>query len=140
MKYKIANYVIKVWLTTVIAGPILLVVIALLQHNVTKDPFAIAEFLVIILMGSICSLPSMALFYLACIFAIPNARNKIFLKGLLSVIGVLLVYVPFLIIDDFHPLLNIDQLSRLLFITYAPVIIAAIWLYKIKPVPPVVAA
>ena len=140
MKYRVANYVIKIWTTSVIAGPMLLVVIALIQHNVTEDPFAITEFLTIILMGSIFSLPSMVIFYLACRLAIPNARNKIFLKGLLSVIGVLLVYIPFFIIDDFHPLLNIDQLSRLLFITYAPVIIATIWLYKIKPVPPAGAA
>ncbi|MBS1530954.1 MAG: hypothetical protein JSU01_11635 [Bacteroidetes bacterium] len=136
MKYRIGDYVIKVWLTSVITAPMLVVINALIGGGKITGPGDFNVFLVIILMGAILSLPSMALFYLACRLAIPRIRNTVMLKALLSITGVILTYIPFLIIDDFHPLLNIDLLSKPFFITYALIIITGVWLYKIKPLPP----
>jgi hypothetical protein len=88
--------------------------------------------IVIVLFGAILSLPSFLLFYLACRYIIFHIDNIQLSKTLLSIIGIMLTYLPFLIIDNFSYLLDTDQLSQPLFITYSSAIIGSIWFHKFK--------
>jgi uncharacterized membrane protein len=90
-------------------------------------------FLAIVISG-LLSLPCLLLLYLACKYIVKYAGNTTTFKLLLTLAGVVLTYVPFWIIDDFNPLLDKDLLSQSLFISYCVLIVAGIWLYKLKPV------
>jgi hypothetical protein len=62
MKYNISNYVLKVWLTSVIGGPVLLLMWMMLKSGHRQ----VADFtllFVIWLVGALFSLPSLAVFY-----------------------------------------------------------------------------
>jgi hypothetical protein len=91
---------------------------------------------VIFLFGAVLSSPSLIIFYFVARFSLPRMGNTLLLKVMLSISGALLTYIPFLIIDGFHPLLDSDQLSRWLFTTYGSMIVVGIWFYKIKSPPP----
>jgi hypothetical protein len=129
-------YSVKVWATSVLIGPIVLLFVApLLAYRANGSFFKIEDielFIVIILMGAICSLPSFAVFYFISKVIINYFHNPLYSRLLLTVIGVLVIYLPFFLIDDGSFLLNIDILSRPMFTSYSIVLIASIWLYKLK--------
>jgi|GEM_PF-3338017 len=129
------SYVIKVWLTSVIGSPILLAIVSFIETASDFRPGDLGLFLVMFLFGAIFSLPSIILFYFSCRLSIDNIDNIFALKGLLSAIGLLLTYLPFLVINGFHPVLSADQLPLKLFLMYGSMIIVGIWVYRIKPLP-----
>ena len=138
MSYRISDYIIKIWLTSVTASPILLLIWATLTVG-PKQGSDFTLLFVIFLFGAVLSFPSLMIFYFVVRFALSKVGNTLQLKVILSIAGVLLTYIPFLIIDGFHPLLDVDQLSRMLFATYGSMIIVGIWFYNIKSLPPPVA-
>ncbi|MGZ3778741.1 MAG: hypothetical protein ACXVAZ_13850 [Mucilaginibacter sp.] len=122
----------KIWLTSVITGPILLGIWLIAKSPIVRAS-DIQVLFVMLIVGAMLSSPSLAFFYLIARYIVPKVENMITLKCILSLAGAILVYAPFLIIDNFHPLLNIDILSLPLFIMYSSTIIIGIWLYKLRP-------
>jgi hypothetical protein len=128
MKYNTTEYSIKVWLTSVVIGPFLLMILSwLVNHKLSVEGLD-----VVILMGALFSLPSLLVFYLICKYITKRVSNMAVIKVYITIIGILLTYIPFLIIDDYHFLLDVDQLSRYFFPSYSIVIVAAVWIYKLK--------
>ena len=135
MKYRTGDYVLKIWLTSMVAGPLLLLILSLSKGGSWRaDDFTLL--FVTFLFSILFSSPSLALFYFAARFGLSTIGNTVSLKVILTVAGALLTYIPFLVIDGFHPLLDADQLSRLLFTLYGSVTVIGICIYQIKPLPP----
>ncbi len=134
MKYRISDYVLRIWVTSILMAPVLLLFMAL-EKGVSS---AFQLFIFTILFGAILSLPCFLLFYLACRFIVPYIGKVFISKAVLSIIGVLLVYAPFLILNDFSPLLDRDKLSQILFITYGAIAVIGILGYPIKQAPEIV--
>jgi len=124
------EYSLKVWLTSVLAAPFLVLIIGLLGHMVDGLGIAFA----VLMLGALLSIPCFLLLLLACRCLIRWQRNVVVIKVELTMIGVLLTYAPFLIINDYAFLLNRDQLSRPFFLLYSLLIIFGIWFYTPKPV------
>ncbi|WP_428330581.1 hypothetical protein [Mucilaginibacter sp.] len=130
------SFSVNVWLTTAILGMrfSMLIKICMDNHpslNQWPEIFATAKYdIPVSLVGCF---PSYLLFALATwVLAKPNS-NIVKLKLLLTLIGVVLSIVPFLLILT-NQLLNINYLPDLLpeLIGYSIVTVAAIWLYKVK--------
>lgn len=137
MRYKASDYALKVWATSIFVGPLFVLAFSLIKASVNKtltstNVSGLGIILVIVLFGAILSLPSFLLFYLACRYIISHIDNVQLSKTLLSILGIILTYLPFLIIDDFNYLLDKDQLSQPLFITYSSAIIGSIWFHKFE--------
>jgi hypothetical protein len=127
MKYNISDYVLKVWLISVFAAPTILLILALIRQDLVSI-FSI--YLFTILIGGLFSLPGFLLLYLACKYLIKLINNTILFKLIVTVVGVALTYIPFLVLDNFKPLLDGGYLTQLIFISYCLVVVIGIWLYK----------
>lgn len=130
MNYRISDYVLKVWLTSVFGAPTILLILALIRPDLVSI-FSI--YLFTILIGALFSLPSFLLLYLACKYIIKLINNTISFKLIVALVGVVLSYIPFLVIDNFNFLLNNDMLSQPLFMSYCLIIVIGIWFYKLEP-------
>jgi len=122
-------YSVKIWLTSVVAAPFLVLLIGLLGRMVDGVGIALA----MLMLGMLFSLPSFLVLLLACWCFIRWQNNVVIIKVELTLIGVLLTYTPFLIINDYAFLLDRDQLSRTFFVLYSLLIIFGIWYYSLKP-------
>ncbi len=127
MKYNALEYTIRVWLTSVLFGPILLI-LGLLMHS--QGEYGIL--LVAILFGAFLSIPSFFLLYFFTKYSTKLQDNIIITKCLLTIVGILLTYIPFYILNGYHLMLDGDLLSRYFFISYCIVIIFGVWFYKLK--------
>ena len=54
----------------------------------------------------------------------------ILFKLVVTAAGFALTYIPFLVLDDFKPLLGGGYLTQIIFIIYCAIIIISIWWYK----------
>ena len=121
-------YSLKVWLTSVVVAPFLVLLIGLLGKMGEGVGIALA----MLMLGTMFSLPSFLLLSLAC-WALTRMQSKIvMIKVELTLIGVLLTYIPFFIINDYAFLINRDELSRTFFVIYSLLITFGIWFYKFK--------
>jgi len=119
-------YSLKVWLTSVVVAPFLVLLIGLLGKMGEGVGIALA----MLMLGTLFSLPSFLLLSLAC-WALTRMQSKIvMIKVELTLIGVLLTYIPFFIINDYAFLINRDELSRTFFVVYSLLITFGIWFYK----------
>jgi hypothetical protein len=123
------DYSLKVWLTSVFAAPFIVLIIGLVGHMVDGVGIALVTFI----LGMLFSLPCFILLLLACWHLLRWQRKVVIIKAELTLIGILLTYAPFFIINDYAFLLNRDQLSRPFFLLYALLIIFGIWFYTLKP-------
>lgn len=121
-------YSLKVWLTSVVAAPFLVLLIGLLARMADRVGIVLAMFI----LGMLFSLPSFLLLSLSC-RTLKSMQNKVvIIKAELTVIGVLLTYIPFFIINDYAFLLNRDESSKYFFVLYSLLIIFGIWYYKLN--------
>ena len=121
-------YSLKVWLTSVAAAPFFVLIIGLLGKMGEGVGIALA----MLMLGTLFSLPSFLLLLLACWILIRTQRKVVVIKVGLTLIGVLLTYIPFFIINDYAFLINRDELSRTFFVIYSLLITFGIWFYKFK--------
>ena len=119
-------YSLKVWLTGVVVAPFLVLMIGLLGKMVDGIGIALA----MLMLGTLFSLPSFLLLSLACWALTRMQRKVVIIKAELTLIGVLLTYIPFFIINDYAFLINRDELSRTFFVIYSLLITFGIWFYN----------
>jgi hypothetical protein len=120
-------YSLKVWLTSVVAAPFLFLTLELLKHT----GIAIEILPIAWLIGGMLSVPSFILLYITSNCLVKLHYNIVSSKIMLSLIGIVLTYVPFFLINGYHLLLDGDLLSLPLFISYSCAILACVWSYKL---------
>ena len=133
MEYKITYYAAKVWLSSVMIAPTLLFIIALFKYKEAD----IDIFFIAIISGGVISLPCFLFLYFICKYILKLTTNIRTIKLILVPVGILLTYMPFLIIDNFNFLLDNDLLSQSFFISYCVVIIAGILFYRLDFISPI---
>ena len=121
-------YSLKVWLTSVVVTPFLVLLTGLVGKMGEGVGFALA----MLMLGTLFSLPSFLLLSLACWALTRMQRKIVMIKVELTLIGVLLTYIPFFIINDYAFLINRDELSRTFFVVYSLLITFGIWFYTFK--------
>ena len=118
-------YGLKVWLTTSLLGPVLMEIYGL-PRSINAD---IKGVLTVMLFMSALLLPSMALLCLSCWYVNTRITNTVRLKIALTVIGMALTCLTFLILNGGH--------------AFTPGVMApfclanaiSIWIYRFRPAP-----
>jgi hypothetical protein len=117
-------YTLKVWLTSVVLSPAVIMLNGMLSHSVED----INMYLVIVLIGAICSSISFLIFYVAVLLVSDHMDNLVQAKLLLLVIAILLTIIPFWVIGGYH--IGLKDLKLIL--PYTLTIAAGIWIYRLK--------
>jgi hypothetical protein len=129
------TYSIKVWLTAVVLGPVLDVLVEFILHPRYFDGVK-AELGFIgysIPYGLILSIPS--LFFLLTTLVIFEYTSAVVLtkRIVLSIVAILLTYTPFYLL--FYSADDIRWFDTFLWASsYCMIIVGAIWFYNLKPV------
>jgi hypothetical protein len=126
MKDKTLRYVSKVWLTTVLIAPVLL---GIYQGIIYAGGFVWWVFYGV-LFGAVLGAPSFILLWLATRWLI-NATHQVRCKLYLSILIIPLAALSVII---GYALIRYSADTMYLAIPYIIVAIAAIWLFKLKPV------
>lgn len=132
-------YALKVWTAGFILSPCILILHALLIDPKWPDvqgsdlKAALEIMLLFMIYGCILSLPSLVLLWYCSKKLVATKWNRIKIKALLSVIGIILTLLPFYWGGPFGMSLEKGMIS--ISICYDLVIIAAIWYFKL-PIQP----
>ncbi len=100
-KYLIDRFVIKVWLLTIILGPLLLFLFLGLKNSANlKDALeTIPMFFITLIMGFVFSIPAFVL-YTVVFKVLQNRTNNSFcFKLILAFVGILLIIISFIVMD-----------------------------------------
>jgi hypothetical protein len=127
MKSNAPTYSLKVWLTAVAGGSL---GVDFLMGGLHNGAFGFMLSMIICLLFSLgCSLPSFIVFIIS-VFRLERTQLSITnIKIILSVLGLALTVLPFLVLVYLH-YISLSYFSLLL--PYVSVIIASIWFYKLK--------
>jgi hypothetical protein len=130
-------YSLKVWLTSVTVSPIIIVLLTkTLWHRMYRfDSLGniFGYWGMMIYLASILSIPSLLLLWLSSWQVTRYKATLPFRKWLLSLIGILLTATPFYIVFHSEESVRVEELA-IWMSSYSLVIIAGVWLYKLKPV------
>jgi len=133
MKRVVLTYSLKIWLTSVLIAPIIILIVTsgmqIRGELAANKPYGL---LIFVLTGLVLSIPSFVLFYPTCLYVIrlniPLAGKRIYL----SLTAIFLTLVPFMMIRQ-----NEWETQRdpaIYMFCYIIVIITNIWYYDIKQV------
>lgn len=130
-------YSLKVWLTSVALGPLFIILLSKIfrPHGYAFDSFSnMFDFIGLLMyLSLLVSIPSAILLWLLTSLIIRFNYNETLSKAILTVIGFILTIGPFYLLfngDD-----NPGEDGIFIWATsYASVIIAGIWFYKLKQV------
>jgi uncharacterized protein YacL len=130
------NYSIKIWLTSVLVSPLLDLILDSLVRpkSLVNLEGAIGFLLLSVLYGIIISSPCWLLLWLSLQCMMKLNMSTLLLKSCLCVVGLVLALLPFFLLfghDD--PITYVTTVP--LAISYGLTVFAAIWLYKLKPIP-----
>jgi hypothetical protein len=132
MKYNIVEYSIKVCLTSFFVEPLVFLFIFWLRyHGVDFEVLFIA-----IALDVLVSLSSFLILYLACKYITEMFDNAVVIKISVTIIGTLLTYIPFFIINNY--LFQLDDLpvSQYFFPSYCIAMVFGIWFYRLRLIEP----
>ena len=119
-------YTVKVWQTSVWLSPVVIVFAGVMG---TPD-FGIM--MIVAFMGMIFSLPSAALFGCSIYLLNGTKFNTLHKRIILSITGIALTILPFLFFPDTAEILkDCKQIVG----SYALIIVAGVWFYKLEKVP-----
>jgi hypothetical protein len=123
------EYSFKIWFFTTILSPILILLTGLLIHHENWHDIAesIPILLIMILIGSVLSVPAMLLFYLIQ-YKLRNIVTIIKAKLLLSIFSFASVWVTFYIADSGFVERGSMQLAIVLL--YSLTIVIGVWIFK----------
>ncbi|WP_158825771.1 hypothetical protein [Mucilaginibacter lacusdianchii] len=138
MRNPVLVYCIKVWLTTLILGTIILWLLGLIiteDHSklLSTDGF-IYLMIAVILIGGVLSFPFAWTFYIFIKALNLNEKTLFIKKVYFNVGGALLTFFPFLILLSILttlPPYKIDWINLIMDVPYIIVISASIWNYKL---------
>ncbi|QKJ32347.1 hypothetical protein HQ865_22155 [Mucilaginibacter mali] len=124
--YRPLSYALKIWVTALLACP---VIVAAYMCYVNNSYSFLSVIVLLVLVGAICSLPSLLLLWLA-IHLLRNwdAENYQYQKQALSIICVVLSGFPFLLLAE--PAVS-DEVCFLAL--YAAGTVAGVWIYNLHP-------
>ena len=120
-------YSLKVWLTAVFITPLLLKLFWMII-NESSGSNAVGA---LIIFGGILSIPSVLLLFLTSLILISKAITVTSMKLILSLAGIILAYLPVWILNGRQ--FALDSFMLNFFVGYTVVVIAGIWVYKLKP-------
>lgn len=127
MKTNILSYVLRVWLTSVVLSPIIVSLYMSWVENSPPD----AELVPLMLMwGGALSVPSLLILGMLCHYLVHRKNNVKDVKIWLTIIGIILTYAPFWVLNAFSFANNSG--ATVLFWPYCVTIVAGIWFYKLK--------
>ena len=124
------KYALKTWQTAVFFAPFIIIAFGLLHAGSIGD--AVMFFAFGALTGMVFSVPSALLFWLAAYITTKQDIHWKYKKIILSVIGVTLTMLAFMLYAD-GTLPGKDMFAFI--IIYAAVIVAGVWIYKLRTVP-----
>jgi len=125
-------YNLKVWLTAVITGPPLYLIVEEIvnKHNQTNLEGGILFVLMSLFYGLALSIPSYLLLLLSVYLSTRWLESGLVTKLILTVVGTSLTLIPFLLVFGHD-----DSITRIETIpwcfSYCVVIVIGIWLYKL---------
>ena len=127
MKTNIRYYVLRVWLTSVILSP----VIVWLYSTCIEDSSTDGDLIPLMLAwGGVLSLPSLLFLGMFCNQLVYSKYKVKDVKRWLTIIGIVLTYAPFWILNDFT---YIDNSSvSAFFWPYSATIVAGVWFYQLQ--------
>ena len=127
MKTNIRYYVLRVWLTSVILSPVIMWLYSTCIEGSSTD----AELIPLMLVwGGVLSLPSLLFLGMFCNQLVYRKKKVKYVKMWLTVIGIILTYAPFWVINGFS--ITDNSGSSILFLPYAATIVAGIWFYRLQ--------
>jgi len=126
MQFDIKNYVFKIWSTSVLTSPIILIVAYVVFFTV--GPHDIPVFILMLPIGAMCSLPSLVTLYIALKYTSRSVNSVIQLKLIATAMGFILSYLPFFVINGYH--FSMNKITAAICAVYTLSIIAAIWYFK----------
>jgi len=119
-------YSLKIWLTGVFISPVLVKLFWLIIGE-SSGSNAIGA---LMLFGGILSIPSVLLLFLSVLILTKQAIEVNSMKLILSLIGVILTYLPIWFLNGRE--FGLDNFMLNFFIAYTVTVIAGIWFYKLK--------
>ncbi len=119
-------YSLKVWLTGVFLAPVLLKLFWMVSGESTGSNAVGA----LILFGGVLSIPSVLLLFLSVLILTRQAIAVNSTKLILSLIGIILAYLPIWVLNGRQFWLDSFMLN--FFVGYTVTVMAAIWFYKLK--------
>lgn len=119
-------YSLKVWLTGVFLAPVLLKLFWMVSGESTGSNAVGA----LILFGGVLSIPCVLLLFLSVLILTRQAIAVNSTKLILSLIGIILAYLPIWFLNGRQFWLDSFMLN--FFVGYTVTVIAAIWFYKLK--------
>lgn len=131
MKLNIFIYSLKIWLTSVILSPVVLIGIGFItsgRYNHIKLPYDFYWYAIGLFAGLAFSLPSVAIFGLVAYGVAAINGNLLVKKLILSIAGILLTGMAIILVKKvFSP-------TELIVVTgtYGVFIMAGIWFYNVK--------
>lgn len=128
-------YSLKVWLTTIVAGPfIAILILSFLNPNTSHHLELFISLFYLTLGGIFFCLPSWLLFWLLAGFINKRELKMDYKKLFISIVSIFLSFIPFAIMDA-HALFSPNYWpSELPWVaSYFGVLITCIWFYKLKP-------
>ncbi|HKX86224.1 MAG TPA: hypothetical protein VJL37_06110 [Flavobacterium sp.] len=125
------EYSFKIWFFTTLLSPILILVSGFLIHYENWHDIAesIPLLLVMILIGSVLSLPAMLLFYLIQ-YKLRNIVTNTKAKLFLSAYSFASVWVTFYIVD--HGFVERGSKQLVIVLLYSLTIVIGVWIFKLS--------
>jgi len=128
-------YTLKVWLTSVVLAPPVIVILTklFLPHEMVFDNVAnvLSSIVLLIYLATIVSIPSWMLLWLSTALIIKFNFSNTYNKVILTVIGCILCVLPFYLL--FHEDDNPSRADLAIWASsYMLVIVGGIWFYKLK--------
>lgn len=128
MQFNLKEYILKIWLTSVLISPIILLIAYVALSKV--GPHDVPIFILMLPIGAMCSLPSLITLYIVLRYFSSRFGSIFQLKLVTAIMGLLLSYLPFFVINDYR--LSMNRTTSAVCAVYALSITAGVWLFKIK--------
>ncbi len=130
------NYIIRLWLTTILIAPFFIFCTLIITDNsVWLDTGTILYVLpLMIFTGAIVSIPIIALFYLVKRILQKYTESTRIIKLLLSFYSVIAIYIMFLIVDHSFVFSLDNNLAWP--VIYSITMLASIYYFRLKPANP----
>ena len=126
MTTNVRAYTLKIWLSSVVLSPLIMLASSIFIANTNVDNVFILA--ILFFFGALLSIPSIILLNVCCSQLITRSNGLFKLKVLLTGIGILLTYAPLWALMGFK--FNIYDLQ--FFWPYFLTIVAGIWFFKLK--------
>jgi hypothetical protein len=138
MKYNTFTYSLKVWLTSVVAAPLLSVIIMYLKLIPgSADGFDFIYsgpelYLVFTAFGFLFSFATWVAFWIITKAATLYVSQPVLMRWLIFAAGILLTTATFCIVFP-HDLFQVNSVFRILMVCNCACIGGGVWFYKLKP-------